>query len=137
MAGQTRTLDLGSLGQQAAASTVNTVTTNGAGVGNVVGVQVDESGVVSAVFSNSQVREIAKIAIATFPNSDGLKAVSGNAYMASLRAGQATLKEAGVGGAGEIPPSSLEASTVDLSSEFTGLISTQKAYSDRKSTRMN
>ena len=35
----------------------------------------------------------------------------------------------GVGGAGSISPSSLEASTVDLSAEFTGLIQTQKAYS--------
>jgi flagellar hook protein FlgE len=39
------------------------------------------------------------------------------------------LKDPGVGGAGQISPSSLEASTVDLSAEFTGLISTQKAYS--------
>jgi flagellar hook protein FlgE len=38
-------------------------------------------------------------------------------------------KAPGVGGAGKIAPSSLEASTVDLSSEFTGLITTQKAYS--------
>ena len=40
-----------------------------------------------------------------------------------------TLKTAGNGGAGKISASSLEASTVDLSSEFTGLITTQKAYS--------
>ena len=44
-------------------------------------------------------------------------------------AGTMTLKTAGAGGAGKISPSSLEASTVDLSSEFTGLITTQKAYS--------
>jgi flagellar hook protein FlgE len=44
-------------------------------------------------------------------------------------AGQLTLKEAGVGGAGQIASSNLEASTVDLSAEFTALIQTQKAYS--------
>jgi flagellar hook protein FlgE len=38
------------------------------------------------------------------------------------------LKQPGIG-SGDIKSSSLEASTVDLSSEFTGLISTQKAYS--------
>jgi flagellar hook protein FlgE len=105
------------------------VTPNGAGVGTVVGVEVSEDGIVSAIFDNSQVRQIAKIGIATFPNSDGLKAISGNAYMASLQAGQMVIKEAGLGGAGKVSPSSLESSTVDLSSEFTGLISTQKAYS--------
>jgi len=121
--------DLSKLTQYAATSTVNSVTSNGAGVGNVVGVSVGEDGIVSAIFDNSQTRNIAKIAIATFPNSDGLKAISGNAYTSSIPAGQMVLKEAGLGGAGHVSPSSLESSTVDLSAEFTGLISTQKAYS--------
>jgi flagellar hook protein FlgE len=121
--------DLSKLTQLADASTVKTVTSNGAGVGNVVGVTVDDDGIVTAVFDNSQTRNIAKVAIATFPNSDGLKAISGNTYGAALAAGQMVLKEAGIGGAGKISPSSLESSSVDLSAEFTGLISTQKAYS--------
>ena len=111
------------------ASTVNSVNSNGAGVGDIIGVSVSDEGIVSAVFDNAQVREIAKVAIATFPNSDGLKAVSGNSYQSAIAAGQMVIKEAGIGGAGKISPSSLESSTVDLSSEFTGLISTQKAYS--------
>ena len=121
--------DLANLTQYAAPSTVNSVNSNGASVGNVVGVSVSEDGVVSAVFDNSQIRKLAKVAIATFPNADGLKATSGNAYMTAIPAGQMVIKEAGTGGAGDISPSSLESSTVDLSSEFTGLISTQKAYS--------
>ncbi len=129
IAGQSLDYDLTKLTQYAAASTVNSVNSNGASVGNVVGVQVSQDGIVSAIFDNSQVRKIAKIAVATFPNSDGLKSVSGNAYQATIPAGQMVIKEAGIGGAGAISPSSLEASTVDLSSEFTGLISTQKAYS--------
>lgn len=128
IAGQVITLDLEKLGQYADASTVRAVNSDGAGVGNVVGVEVDETGIVSAIFDNSQIREIAKIALATFPNADGLKAVSGNAYRAALDAGQLVIKEPGIG-AGAISPSSLEASTVDLSAEFTGLIQTQKAYS--------
>lgn len=123
------TLNISKFSQYAAASTVNSVNSNGAGVGNIVGVQVSADGIVSAIFDNSQIRKIAKIAIATFPNADGLRAISGSAYTATLPAGQLVIKEAGNGGAGKISPSSLEASTVDLSSEFTGLISTQKAYS--------
>lgn len=128
IAGQTISLDLSNISQYAQASTVNSVNSNGAGVGNVVGVSVDADGVVSAIFDNSQIRKIAKIALATFPNADGLKAVSGNAYIAQSSAGQFVIKEPGLG-AGEIASSSLEASTVDLSAEFTGLITTQKAYS--------
>ncbi|MFI4964589.1 MAG: flagellar hook protein FlgE [Caulobacterales bacterium] len=129
IAPQSIKLDLSKLTQLASASTVNSVSSNGASAGNIVGVQVSSDGVVSAQFDNSQVRKIAQVAVATFPNSDGLQAISGNAYGGALAAGQMTLKMAGTGGAGKISPSSLEASTVDLSTEFTGLITTQKAYS--------
>ena len=127
--GQSLNIDLTNLTQYATASTVNKVTSDGAGVGNIIGIQVGTDGVVSALFDNSQVRKIAQVALATFPNADGLQATSGNAYQATLSAGQMTLKTPGNGGSGKISASSLEASTVDLSSEFTGLITTQKAYS--------
>ena len=129
IAGQTLNLDLSNLTQYATASTVNKVSSDGAGVGNIIGIQVGADGVVSALFDNSQVRKIAQVALATFPNPNGLQSTSGNAYQATLTAGQMTLKTPGNGGAGKIASSSLEASTVDLSSEFTGLITTQKAYS--------
>jgi flagellar hook protein FlgE len=127
--GQTLNFDLTNLTQYATASTVNKVSSDGAGVGNIIGIQVGTDGVVSALFDNSQVRKIAQVAIATFPNANGLQSTSGNAYQATLAAGGLTLKTPGNGGAGKISASSLEASTVDLSSEFTGLITTQKAYS--------
>ncbi|HEX4713178.1 flagellar hook protein FlgE [Phenylobacterium sp.] len=129
IAGQSFNVDLSQFSQLASASTVTSVSSNGASAGNIVGVQVGTDGVVSAVFDNSQVRKIAQVAIATFPNANGLQATNGNAYTATLASGQMTLKAPGAGGAGKISPSSLEASTVDLSTEFTGLITTQKAYS--------
>ena len=129
IAAQTVTMDLTKISQYAATSTVNSIGSNGAGVGNIVAIDVDENGLVSAIYDNSQIRTVAKIGVATFPNSDGLQAISGNAYRSSLTAGVMTVKQAGDGGAGTISPSSLEASTVDLSAEFTGLIQTQKAYS--------
>ena len=129
IAASTFNIDLTQLSQLASVSTVNSVSNNGASAGNIVGVQVGTDGVVSALFDNSQVRKIAQVAVATFPSSDNLQATSGNAYRGTLQAGTMTLKTAGAGGAGKISPSSLEASTVDLSAEFTGLITTQKAYS--------
>jgi flagellar hook protein FlgE len=129
LAAQTVDIDLAKLTQYSAASTVNSIQSNGAGVGNVIAIDVDENGIVSAVYDNSQIRRIAKIGVATFPNANALSAVSGNAYRPTIQAGEMTIKEAGIGGAGFISPSSLEASTVDLSAEFTGLIATQKAYS--------
>lgn len=129
LAAQTIDLDLTKVTQYAATSTVNAISNDGAGVGNIVAIEVSEEGIVSAIYDNSQIRQIAKVGIATFPNADSLAQVSGNAYRRTDDAGEMTIKEAGVGGAGRVSPSSLEASTVDLSAEFTGLIQTQKAYS--------
>jgi hypothetical protein len=71
----------------------------------------------------------AQVAVATFANPNGLIALDGNAYRRSNASGPFSLKGAGTGGAGMIAPSTLESSTVDLSTEFTGLIVTQRAYS--------
>ena len=122
-------LDWSKVTQYASASTLNSSNSDGANVGNVIGVEVGEDGVVSAIYDNSEVRKIAKIGLATFANPDGLAPVSGNAYRPTIPSGEFVIKQPGVGGAGEIAPGTLEASTVDLSSEFTGLITTQKAYS--------
>ena len=90
---------------------------------------LEKYGFVTAVYENGTTRRMAQVAIATFPNPNGLESVKGNSYRPSVQSGGFTLKAAGTAGAGKLSPSSLEASTVDLSTEFTGLITTQRAYS--------
>jgi flagellar hook protein FlgE len=119
----------GGLTQYDSQSVVQAVTTNGTAFGNLTNIEIDEDGFVTAIFDNGITRRIAQVAIATFPNPDGLNAVSGNAYRVSDTSGTFNLKAPGTGGGGLLSPSTLEASTVDLSSEFTGLITTQRAYS--------
>ncbi len=126
---QAVSLDLSKVSQFSAVSSVSSLSTNGTAFGGVTGVSINNSGIVTAVYNNGTTRTIAQVAIATFPNADGLQSVDGNAYQGSLASGAFTLKTAGTAGAGTITPSSLEASTVDLSSQFTGLITTQEAYS--------
>ncbi len=131
--GQTVALTLGSaaggMTQYDSQSIVQSVSTNGTPFGNLTSIAIDSSGYVTAAFDNGVTRRIAQVAIATFPNPDGLSPVSGDAYRVSLQSGTYNLKAPGTGGAGSISPSSLEASTVDLSSEFSSLITTQQAYS--------
>jgi flagellar hook protein FlgE len=119
----------GGLTQYDSQSIVQSVATNGTPFGNLTSISIDSNGYVTAAFDNGVTRRIAQVAIATFPNPDGLSPVSGDAYRVSLQSGTYNLKAPGTGGAGSISPSSLEASTVDLSSEFSGLITTQRAYS--------
>ncbi len=118
----------GGLTQFASQSVTQSLTTNGTNFGNLSNVTIDNQGYVTANYDNGVSRKIAQVAVATFPNPDGLAAVSGGAYQVSNASGSYNLKSAGTGGAGAISPQTLEASTVDLSSEFTGLIVTQRAY---------
>jgi len=132
VAGQSLAIDMnsgaGGLTQFDSQSVAEQVTTNGTAFGNLTNISIDDNGFVTAVFDNGVTRKIAQVAMATFANPDGLKAVSGNAYKVTDQSGTYNLKSPGSGGAGTISPDTLEASTVDLSSEFTGLITTQRAY---------
>jgi len=119
----------GGLTQFNSQSVVQSVNTNGTAFGNLTNIEVDDEGYVSAIFDNGVTRRIAQLAVATFSNANGLKGVNGNAYRVTNESGSYSLKTPGQGGAGQIAPSTLEASTVDLSTEFTGLITTQRAYS--------
>ena len=119
----------GGLTQYSSTSVVQSVNTNGTAFGNLASIEIDKEGFVTAIFDNSVTRRIAQVAIATFASPDNLTLEDGNAYRVSRNSGTFNLKTAGTGGAGFIGASQLEASTVDLSTEFTGLITTQRAYS--------
>lgn len=102
---------------------------DGAVFGGLAGVRVDEKGFVTALFDNGVQRRIYQIPVATFINPSGLQAENGNAYSVTNDSGPFNLKIPGDAGAGKISAASLESSTVDIAEEFTGLITTQRAYS--------
>ncbi|MAK64949.1 MAG: flagellar hook protein [Maricaulis sp.] len=102
---------------------------NGSAFGNFASVDVDEDGFVFAKFTNGIVRKIYQIPVATFVNPDGLEAQSGGTFTVTPESGAYTLSPPGLGTAGNIAASTLESSNVDLATEFTSLITTQRAYS--------
>jgi flagellar hook protein FlgE len=134
LAAQSVSINLGTVGasngmtQFDSASTQVSSQVDGALFGSLTGVAVDQQGYVTAQFSNGLTQNIYKLPIATFANPDGLNALTGNAYQASQNSGTPTISEASTGGAGVVKSNSLESSTVDLASEFTNLITTQRAY---------
>jgi flagellar hook protein FlgE len=109
-------------------SVVTSTSSDGTPFGQLSSVAIDGSGYITATFSNGVSRKIGQIPLATFPNVDGLMTVNGDAYIESPNSGTFNLNAASSGGAGAISSSSLESSTVDLSTEFTNLIVTQRAY---------
>lgn len=109
--------------------TTNFMKQDGAKFGSYAGVYIDESGVVTALFDNGETRPIAILPLATFSNPNGMEALTGNSWIETDSSGQALLKRAGTNGAGEISSNALENSTVDLATEFSNMIVTQRAYS--------
>jgi flagellar hook protein FlgE len=115
--------------QLAGDTTTKSISANGTEFGTLDTVEISKDGLVTAIYNNGHTRSLAQVAVATFLNPNGLTGVSGNAYKVSTDSGAYSLKVAGENGAGAIDADTLEASTVDLAQEFTGLITTQRAYS--------
>jgi flagellar hook protein FlgE len=132
---QTISLNLGTVGgsdgltQADAASVLNGTHIDGTPYGSVTGVTVAKDGTVTAQFSNGLSQDVYKIPLATFTNPDGLGQMTGNAYAVTKASGAPNINLANSGTAGFIQSQSLEGSTVDLATEFTNLITTQRAYS--------
>ncbi|MBI3446374.1 MAG: flagellar hook-basal body complex protein [Magnetospirillum sp.] len=105
------------------------MTQNGAKFGNFSGVSIGTDGVVTALFDNGVRRPVFQIPVATFTNPNGLESLTGNSFIETNTSGTYTLRVANNAGAGSVASASLEASTVDIGTEFTTMIVTQRAYS--------
>lgn len=127
--------DMGTFGktdgfsQYDSSSVVTARNINGAVFGDVTGVTIKPDGTVYANYSNGLTEAVFEVPLATFANADGLAQVSGNAFAQTAQSGDALVNPAGTAGAGTIASNSLEGSTVDLATEFTNMITTQRAYS--------
>ena len=88
-----------------------------------------DDGLVHANFDNGISYPIYQVPLATFPNVNGLNAVSGNAYMPTTESGNQTPVLPGTAGAETVFSGALECSTVDTADEFSKLITAQQAYS--------
>lgn len=107
----------------------NYIKQDGAKFGSYAGVSISQEGVVTALYDNGETRPIAILPLATFSNPNGMSALTGNAWLETDYSGQALLKMANTNGAGKVESNSLEQSTVDLATEFSNMIITQRAYS--------
>ncbi len=96
--------------------------------GQLESVAFDDVGTLTASFSNGEVRVLGRLALALFPNPQGLKQVGDASYAASPGSGLPIISEAGREGLGTILSGSLERSNVDLTIELVGLIAAQRNF---------
>jgi flagellar hook protein FlgE len=101
---------------------------NGAPVGELVSVSIDDEGFVIGSYSNGQTQQLYKLPVADFTNPDGLNPITGNVFSETRASGEANLREAGTNGTGKVVAGSLEQSNVDLADQLTDLIVAQRSY---------
>jgi len=96
--------------------------------GRLEEISIDEYGVIAGSFSNGISKSLAQILVADFRNPGGLMKKGTSVYAESSNSGSAVLGIAGVSASGKIKPGALELSNVELATEFTSMITTQRGY---------
>lgn len=97
--------------------------------GDMIGVSIQKDGMIYASYDNGMTKLLGQIATAAFANASGLEKQGDNLYSATLNSGEFD----GIGvditaGGGYMSTGQLEMSNVDLSSEFTEMITTQRGF---------
>lgn len=95
--------------------------------GELKSVQTDSNGNITGTFSNDQKKVLARVALSTFTNPEGLESAGSNLYTESNNSGMPTVTPPGTGGTG-ITPSALEMSNVNMSEQFSDMIITQRGF---------
>ena len=123
---QTVALDFTALTQYAGSSTAF-ATTDGNAAGTLKSVSIDGNGVITGTYTNGLNVQEAQVAIAQFNNASGLTKTGNSLYTESNNSGTpniGTISDLGC----TVTPSSLEMSNVDMASELTDMIVTQRGY---------
>jgi flagellar hook protein FlgE len=102
---------------------VTSLTQNGFGAGSLQSLSVAKGQVVGS-FSNGQTVALADVTVATFNGQDSLQPLDGEAFASTPESGNPNFS-----GTGSVVGSSLEASNVDIATQFSHLIVAQQAYS--------
>ncbi len=122
------TIDLSGLTGYSGLSTATLATQDGSAAGTLLSTSMGSDGTLSGTFSNGATIPLARLALATFTNPEGLEKAGNSTMQQTLNSGNAMLTSAGSGSAGTIVAGALEASNVDLSQEFTNLIIAQRGF---------
>ena len=121
-------VDFSTLTQLAGDSSVAATTQDGFPVGTLQSFTISQEGVITGVFSNGQSRALGQVGLASFSNPAGLEKAGLNQFDASSNSGLAQVGPASTQGRGKINTGFVEMSNVDLSTEFTNLIVTQRGF---------
>ncbi len=138
---QTFNLNIGDVGsvvnsvtQFAEKSSTKAFRQNGYGMGYLENFKIDQSGMITGVYSNGSNRTIGQVALASFTNPGGLEKAGESTYVVSNNSGDANIGPSGIAGKGKLIAGALEMSNVDLAEQFTDMIVTQRGFQANSKT---
>jgi len=121
-------LQLGETTQFGADFTVNNINPDGQAEGRLRGLEIGQTGIVFARYSNGQSETLGKVALANFSNVEGLQKVSDTSFQETFSSGVAQRGEATESNFGLLQSGALEASNVDLTAQLVKLITAQRLF---------
>jgi len=107
---------------------VSSIIQDGYSTGQLSTVSIDGNGVVSAVYTNGRTTQLGQLAMANFPNPQGLKQLGDTNWAQTYTSGTVVQGTAGSAGFGTIQSGALESSNVDLTTELVNMITAQRAF---------
>ncbi|MEO1575662.1 MAG: flagellar hook protein FlgE [Pseudomonadota bacterium] len=122
------TLEYGQTTQYGDTFAVNNLNQDGFTTGRLSGVDVSNTGIIFARFTNGQAQSLGAVAMARFVNPNGLDQRSDTAWSESFESGGVILGEAGTASFGLIQSGALEASNVDLTEQLVNMITAQRNF---------
>ncbi len=138
---QTFNLNLGEVGsyensitQMANSSSTKAFSQDGYSMGYLDSYKIDQSGIITGVYSNGTNRELGQVALATFVNPGGLEKAGDTTFVVTNNTGDPNIGPSGIAGKGIFVAGALEMSNVDLAEQFTDMIVTQRGFQANSKT---
>lgn len=108
--------------------TVNSIKQNGYTSGRLTGIDIDDTGIVRARFTNGQNRTLGQVALANFANANGMRQLGETSWAESFSSGPALIGTPGSGSLGLIQSGALEGANVDLTGQLVNMITAQRNF---------
>lgn len=114
--------------QYGAKSDLVTWKQDGSSAGTINNLSFNDEGVLTALYSNGEAKDLGQIALSKFENPEGMFKVGNNRFKEARDSGTPAIGKPGASGRGKVFAKSLERSTVDLAHEFVNLIQNQRNF---------
>ncbi|SDU17332.1 flagellar hook protein FlgE [Halopseudomonas salegens] len=121
-------LDLTGSTQYASSFGVTALSQDGFTTGELAGLEIDDTGLLVARYTNGQTKVQGQVVLATFANQQGLNPQGKTAWTQSAASGEPVVGAPTSGTLGSIQSGALEQSNVDLSEQLINMIVAQRNY---------